>query len=209
VRIADTKKKEILLLAQDGEYLVFGVHTGAAVLRLRPPLFALRNAFPTRVSNAQLPDDTARVSGRYVARDVTMTAQSGLIRLDRRVPLTASLGWTFWLPFQWFIEGTHTEFAVSCTWFACLMIPLGYWSLRINHLSPSQGILGQWFPVFLAGVALLCGGLVIVPLGFGLPAAPIGEWLATLTGALVGSGLGALVTKLVGKRALSEASPGG
>jgi hypothetical protein len=209
IRVADAKKKEIVLLAQNGEHLIFGVHTGAAVLRLRPPLFALPKAFPTAVSSLALAADTLRLSGRYVARGVRMNAQNRSATHDRSIPLTASLGWTLWLPFQWFIEGTRSELVVSWIWFACLVIPLGYWSLRIIDSSPSPGILRHWAPVLLAGVALLCAGLVLVPHAFGLSAAPLRDWLATLSGALVGCGLGALMTTLIGSRELSDGSPEG
>lgn len=208
VRVADARKKEIVLLAQNGEHLIFGVHTGAAVLRLRPLLFALPDAFPTRVSSLALAADTLRLSGRYVARGVRMNAQSRSATHDRRIPLSASLGWTFWLPFPWFIEGTRAELVVSWIWFACLVIPLGYWSLRIVDASRSQEILRHWAPVLLAGAALLCAGLVLVPHTFGLSAAPLRDWLATLAGALVGCGLGALMTKLTGNRELGDGTPG-
>jgi VanZ family protein len=209
VRVADAKEKEIVLLAQNGERLVFGVHNGAAVLRLRTLLFALPDAFPTRVSSLALAADTLRISGRYVARVVRMSAQSRSATHDRRIPLSASLGWAFWLPFPWFIEGTRAELVVSWIWFACLVIPLGYWSLRIVDASRSQEILRHWAPVLLAGTALLCAGLVLVPHTFGLSAAPLRDWLATLAGALVGCGLGALMTKLTGTGSLATAHPGG
>src|SRR5450759_4224060 len=45
VRVADAREREIVLLAQNAENLVFGVRTGAAALRLRPPFFALPDAF--------------------------------------------------------------------------------------------------------------------------------------------------------------------
>jgi hypothetical protein len=209
VRVADAKKKEIVLLAQNGEHLIFGVHTGAAVLRLRTPLFALPDAFPTGVSSLALAADTLRLSGRYVARGIRMNAQSRSVTHDRRIPLTASLGWTLWLPFQWFIEGTRSELVVSWIWFACLVIPLGYWSPRIVDSSRSQGILRHWAPVLLADVALLCAGLVLIPNAFGLSAAPFRDWLATLAGALAGCGFGALMTKLTGNRKLGDGTPGG
>jgi VanZ family protein len=209
IRVADAKKKEIVLLAQNGEHLIFGVHTGAAVLRLRPPLFALPEAFPTAVSSLALAADTLRLSGRYIARGVRMNAQNRSATHDRGIPLTASLGWTLWLPFQWFIEGTRSELVVSWIWFACLVIPLGYWSLRTIDSSRPQGILRHWVPVLLAGVAFLCAGLVLVPHAFGLSAAPLRDWLATLAGALVGCGLGALMTNIIGNRELTDGSPEG
>jgi VanZ family protein len=202
VRVADAKKNEIVLLAQSGESFVFGVRNGAAVLRLRPTLFALAGAFSARVSTAPSPNDTLSLRGRYAAGDVTMTVQSGSASRDRRIPLVASLGWTFLLPFEWFIEGTRSELVVSWIWIAGLAIPLGYWLFRVNDSSRSQGTLRKWSRVFLGVVALLWAGLVLVPQGFGLSAAPLRDWLATFAGFLIGGGLAALI-ELIGNRELA------
>jgi VanZ family protein len=202
VRVADANKNEIVLLAQTPHSYVFGVHNGAAVLHLRPTLFALAGAFSARVSTALLPNDTLRLRGRYAAGEVTLTIQSGSESRDRRIPLIASLGWTFLLPFQWFIEGTPSELVVSWIWIAGLAIPLGYWLFRSNDSSRSQGTLRKWSPVFLGVVALLWAGLVLVPQGFGLSAAPLRDWLATFAGVLIGAGLSALI-ELIGNRELA------
>ena len=199
VRIADEMKREIVLLAQNRDDVVFGIHTGAGVLRLRPPLFGLPGVFPSGRSTHPLAADTLRLSGRYASSTVRMTADSRSATHDRRIPLNASLGWTFWLPFPWFIEGTRMELILSWLWLACLAVPLGYWAVRHNDPLPSEGIVRRWSPVLLAGLALLSAGLVVVPMAFGLSAASLRDWLATLAGILIGGGFGALGAKLAGK----------
>ena len=207
VRIADPKRNEIVLLAQKGEYLVFGVRTGAQMLRLRPSLFALPDAFPARDSIAAMSNDALRLSGQYAASGVTVSAESRPGGRDRHISVVASLGWTFWLPFQWFIEGTRAELALSWIWTASLMIPLAYWTFRINGSSWSQTVVEEWPPIFLGGAALLSAGLILVPHAFGLSAAPFRDWLATLAGVVVGAGLSA-VSQLIGKRAFSDGKVG-
>ena len=209
VRIADARQEEIVLLAQNGEALIFGVHTGAAVLGLRPPLFALRDAFPGGVSNAPFAVDTLRLAGRYGARGVNMNAQSKSVSQGWHIPVMASLGWTLWLPFQWFIEGTRMELLIGWLWTACLVIPLGYWSIRTNDSSRSLGILRQSAPIAVAGIALIVAGLVFVPHVFGLPAAPFTDWLATLAGIFVGYAFGARVADAIGGKLRGDASPTG
>jgi hypothetical protein len=96
------------------------------------------------------------------------------------------------LPFQWFIEGTRPEILLGWIWFAVLMIPVGYWCLHMNAPAWSLEANRQWAAVVLGGAAFLCVGLVVVPMMFGLHAAPFGDWVATLVGILIGTGLGAL-----------------
>lgn len=200
MRIADDQKREIVLVAEDGKDFIFGVHTGAAVLRLRPPRFSVPNAFPARVSSAALPSDTLRLSGRYDSREVIMSVQVRSTARQRRITLASSLGWTFWLPNQWFIEGTRAEVLISWIWLACLAIPFGYWSFRGERSSQSSGIALESALVFVAGFALFCTGLLLLPRAFGLSAAPIGDWLATLAGLVIGYRLMARMTKLSGSR---------
>jgi hypothetical protein len=198
-RVADGRNKEIVLLAQNGEDLIFGVHTGAAVLRLHSPLFAVPDAFPTGASRLTPAPATLTLSGRYLASRINIRAQSRSAPThDGTIPVTISMGWTLWLPFQWFIEGTRAELVVGWLWLACLAIPVGYWCFRIVDSSESLGLFGQWVtwvPSLVAGIAFLCAGLIIVPITFGVSATPLGDWLATLAGILTGLGVRALTNK--------------
>jgi VanZ family protein/nitroreductase len=190
LRVADAQQREILLLAQDGDNLVFGVHTGAAVLRLRSPLFALAGAFPAEGSNLPTVSKSLTVSGRYRAGEVRMDAQSAAGNRDSRIVLTASLGWTQWLPFQWFIEGTLGERVVSWLWIACLVFPLGYWAAWARDFSRSQRSRRQMALAPLLGAAIVFAALILIPHALGLPSVPIGDWVATFGGFLIGVGLG-------------------
>lgn len=189
VRIADARDREIGLLAQNAEDLVFGVRTGAAVLRLRPPLFALPDAFSAMpAGDGTLTTDTLTVSALYSRREVWVKAQTRTTH-ERRITLTASLGWTMLMPFQRFIEGTRTEVVVSAIWTALLLLPIGYWvggvaRFRSPHNAPVVGLIAV--PIALM---LLYLGLVAVPQAFGVTGAPLRDWLAALAGILLGSAL--------------------
>jgi hypothetical protein len=188
VRVADASESEIVLLAQHAENLVFGVRTGAAVLRLRPPVFTLPDVFPAASPGDSGLTDTLRVSARYSAREVWMNTQTRTSR-DRPIPITASLGWTMLLPFQWFIEGTRIELVVSTIWIACLLLPIGYWGCGVARFPRAQDATRIRIMVVPIALVLLYVGLVVVPNAFGVTAAPPTDWLAALTGMLLGGAL--------------------
>jgi len=195
VRVADTREREILLLAQDTDNLVFGVRTGAAVFRLRPPAFALPDAFPAvSPSDSALTTDTLTVSARYSAREVWVNAQART-SYDRRIPITASLAWTMLLPFQWFIAGTRTELVVSAIWIACLLFPIGYWLRGVVRFPQAHDAARIRMTAVSIALMLLYVGLVIVPRTFGVTAATPSEWLAALTGILSGAALAPRVSE--------------
>jgi hypothetical protein len=186
LRVADNEEREIVLLAQDERDLVFGVRTGAAILRLRPPFFAMSGVFPdgagNRNSSAAGP---LTLSARYNGWEAQLTARGGSVNRGRRVSVSSSLGWTLALPFQWFIEDTRTEQVVSMVWMACLMVPLGYWGAHITRaINRRESALVV--VLCFAAVGILVGGLVFVRHTLGLPADPIGDWLASVSGILVG-----------------------
>ena len=196
VRVADARQREILLLAEDGDDFIFGVRTGAAVLRVRPPLFALAGVFLPSLPDESSARDTLTLTGRYAASGVRIHARGGSRTGDRLIPLTASLGWTLWLPFQWLIEGTRGERVVSWIWMGCLVIPLGYWAIRVRDSSRAQRTRWQWTIGLPSGVVLGIVGLILVPHALGLSGAPIGDWAVALGGFLVGCGLSGRVGRL-------------
>jgi hypothetical protein len=186
LRVADNEEREILLLAQDKRDLVFGVRTGAAILRFRPPFFAMMDAFPSGAGNRNSSAAGAlALSGRYNGWEAQLTAREGSMTHGRRVSVSSSLGWTLALPFQWFIEDTRTEQVVSMVWMACLLVPLGYWGAHITRTIDRRAN-ALVVALCFAAVGILVGGLVLVRHTFGLPADPIGDWIASVSGILVG-----------------------
>jgi len=188
VRVADAEEREIALLAQDGQDLLFGVRTGAAILRLRPPLFAVAGVFPSSAKGNSSSTDTISLSGSYNLCEAQLTA-TGSARQYRGLPVSASLGWTLVLPFQWLIEDTRAELIFSWIWMAGLMLPMGYWGARFAGIPDAQANPALALACFLGSVAVLIAGLALVPRAFGFPAAPTRDWLAAATGVLVGGAL--------------------
>jgi hypothetical protein len=186
VRIADTGEREIMILGQSGGDLVFGVRTGAAVLRLRPTFFAVADAFaatPQGETDAAPTRGTLTVSALYSPREVWMNSRPGTAH--RRIPITASLGWTMLLPSQWFIEGTPVERLASAIWIAGLLLPIGYWGIR-----PARDGARIQVAIVATVVLLLYLGLLAIPKAFGVASSPLGDWLAALVGIVLGAGLG-------------------
>jgi len=217
VRIAGAGQSQIILLAQNGADLLFTIRTGAAVLGLRSPVFALPRVFPIGpVRDSAMLPDTLRLSARYVSGEVRMNAQTDSAMNVSRVTLTASLGWTFVLPFQWFIEGTPGESVISWIWIVALTIPLGYW---ISHLARSyrsyrsyrdRAVGFQALPTLLwiGSLATLCVGLGLAPHFFGLSLAPVREWLGSLAGLLLGAALAARLTPKLHRSSENSSSTG-
>src|SRR2546423_8034017 len=85
IRVADEQKREILILAQDGRSMVFGIRTGAADLRLRNPLFALRNVFPDSLRDATK-RDTLVFRTQFLGDRVELMGE-GRTRIQRMIPI--------------------------------------------------------------------------------------------------------------------------
>jgi len=189
VRVAEDRKREILLLAQDGDRFLFGVRTGAAVLRTRRPFFALAKVFPIGLPGDSSTRDALTLTARYAASGVSIRAHTSSTNSGVVIPINTSLGWTLWLPFQWAIEGTRAERLISFIWTACLVIPFGYWTFHLRELSsPNRGRSEQAIAL-LFGAALLIAGLALIPYVFGLSGAPLVDWVGTLVGLLLGYSL--------------------
>jgi hypothetical protein len=195
VRVADDEQREIALLAQDEQSLLFGVRTRAAILRLRPPLFAMAGVFADSVSRRNSSGvskrnysatDPLSLSGSYDGREARLTVRTDSASDERRVSVSSSLGWTLALPFQWSIEDTRAELVVSWIWMACLMVPTGYWGAHVARHSNPHANATLVVLCLLGSVAILIAGLVLVQHAFGLPAAPIIDWFASMSGILAG-----------------------
>jgi hypothetical protein len=91
------------------------------------------------------------------------------------------------LPFQWLVEDTRSEFVFSFIWMAALMVPVGFWGARNSltvgsPLKPGAMLLGLF-----GGIAILGAGLALVPHAFGMPSAPVRDWLAAACGLVSGA----------------------
>lgn len=205
VRVVDATRREILLFAQNTDELVFAVRTGASALRLRPPVFHLGDLFPrTSPAGSGLTADPLSVSASYSAREVRVRTQ-GRTFYERDIPISASLGWTIFLPFQWIIEGTPAELGLSAIWTACLLLPLGYWTTSGARSRRGENTTKAKMAVAAAVMLILYVGMVVVPHAFELNAARPSDWIAGLTAILLG---GVCASRAYAKAELVSTEPG-
>ncbi|HEY5022459.1 MAG TPA: VanZ family protein, partial [Gemmatimonadaceae bacterium] len=173
VRVADEEGQEIVLLGQDHSDLVFGLRTGAATLRLRPPFFAVRQAFPSRSDRARPQiSDTLHLRARYAASGVEMRVDSKGATRQRNMAVYPALGWILVLPMRWYVEGTRSEIMFSLIWLCAWTLPLGYWAacfVASGENDPDrQSIFDRnALMALVIQLALLGVGLVVVPHAFG------------------------------------------
>jgi hypothetical protein len=188
VRVVDHRGGEVVLLAQQRRDLLFGVRTGAASLRLRPPYFALGRVFQGSENDAVAMVDTLTISADYGSRVASLSAQREHAKYGRRIPVRSSLGWVMLLPFSWAIEGTPTEAAISMLWIAFLLLPTGYWGWT-GAISSRHPTRRRFLGVATFAGLLLYIGLLVLPHIFGVGAAPVRDWIVALGAIMVGVGL--------------------
>ena len=187
VRVADAEQREIVLLAQRGNDLVFGVRCMAAVLRLRPPLFALRAVFPdTGGAGGRAESDAFRL--RYDEHNVDMQVAGNFRSISRRIPIHPSLGWTLALPFQWYIDGSALEALLSGIWIAGFLLPFGYWAGQVSR-GPDEHKLAGRSRLLALTAAMLMTGMIVVPQLFGLSGDTPLDWIAAFVGLAAGYGI--------------------
>lgn len=187
VRVVDAEHEEIVLLGQRGLGMVFGVRTNASRLRFRRAFFLLRGAFPDCKSHDTCTAPTSlTISARYGQTVVELDARGQSLKRSRNISLSPSLGWTFFLPTQWYIDGSASESALTALWIFVLLIPLGYWGFHTPSVRPAHSSLSESAPILFSISAILIVGFWLVPLFFGLPAATPFEWLSALAGVAIG-----------------------
>jgi len=185
VRIADADMREIALLAQDDADLVFGVRSGAEVLRLRPMRYRLRHVFGPG-SNCVLVGDTILIQGRYTRTTVLVRAVArGRIAEDTIAP-TVSQGWRLFLPMQTYIDSGRQGAALTAMWLFILMMPAGYWGLYAARGFQLGNVpMNATAVVFVLAVMTIA--FVAVPGLFGVPSVRVWEWMAAIGGAAAGA----------------------
>jgi len=181
VRIVDTAQKEVALIGQLRNDAVFAVRTGAAEMRVRPPVFGLAQAFERPRHNAS-GVDTVIVSAAYspIAGVYMATTEH-----KNRLLISASLGWALLAPGQWLIEGGAIETILRAVWVAWMLLPLAYWLARVRRGSTHTGRSGIVAVLWCA--AAVWFGMTAIPKLFGVGGATALDWASALVGVLVGA----------------------
>ena len=181
VRVADARNAELLILAQDGADLLFGVRTGAEVLRLRSVRYRLRDVFGSR-EQCVVQDSIVSVAATYSPDSVRLDASSDRGVHTARFTPNPAQGWRLFLPMDQALDGRPWDPWFSALWLAGLMLPFGYWGWgAARGQAPATLVV-----VGVIALALLTG-LVALPFAIGAP--PVGLWQCTAAaaGAITGA----------------------
>jgi hypothetical protein len=177
--VATPQGQALFALGQRRRDLLFRVRMNAERALLRPPLALIPEAFPyvpAWAYGARAPNDTMELAGG-VRDDVLFATATHRGRTVRQtVALTPTLGWSFFLPFEYGF-GPSTPW-LTALWVGGLLAPAGYWGGRETRGGESRA--RRRTAALLALTVAM--GLGALPLMSRLHAARWWEWAAALAG---------------------------
>lgn len=199
-RVADRKEREIVALSAEGTTVMYGVRSGAAVLLLRPVLFAARDALrPAHAEGLQSAGDSMHLGARWAADAVTIEHGNAGNGAQKRLRITSAAGWRLVAPFRVLVEGSPLDALLDAGWLMLLLFPFGYWGASAwSATEPRRGVFATG-SVVLVVVALLIGPVLF---GEAFPA-----WWE-IAGAITGVTLGARGGLFVARRFRTPVDPG-
>ncbi len=166
VSVFDADQREVLLLGQWGDDLVYRVRMGPARLRLRNPAVRLPHGLGAP------PGSELRLEGGTRGARYVLASDGPGGRLARELPFSPHWTWAMLLPYDYAL-GPEAG-ALTALWLLGLLVPLGWWGAR-------SGRAGPW-----AAALLLLAGVAGVRAGLGFEPAPAGEWLGAGGGLALG-----------------------
>lgn len=172
--IFDDRQREIVLVGQDGQDLIFRVRTRTSPLGLRSPALRLANALPAE------PGARLELRARYTPGRYHLEAEVGPESYTQDLALSASWGWTFLLPFD-HAFGAEMPW-LTILWVGGLLLPLGYYAGRSGYF--------RWQAASLALLMLLVIGLILIPVLSHFAVFHPLEWAAGVVGPVAGFRLG-------------------
>jgi len=168
VSIFDGQQREIAVLGQWKQDLVFRLRSRAIDLKLRPPAVRLASVFSPKTG------DTLTLSGAVQSGRFVVDASGPAGHAARVLRLSAQWGWSLLLPFD-YAFGPEVEW-VSALWLICWLLPIGFWirgsGVRLTFATP-------------LAIGLLALGLTAIPALF-QQSGSLGEWGAGLAGIAAG-----------------------
>jgi VanZ family protein len=177
LQIVDAGSRQIILLGQAGTDFIFGVRTGASVLRLRPVYYALPNVFGDTRCLAR--GDSIDIEAAYRSTRISIRA-SDLHRptLTTSIPATIVDGWRLFTPIQTFVRASAWNEALGALWIFCLGLPFGYFGAGRGNRNALAAV---------AVVALLGFGLFVIPSIFGIARSNATGAMAATTAVMAGA----------------------
>jgi hypothetical protein len=164
--IVDAWHRNVMLIGQDRDDLVFGLRMRASILRLRNPLAVLRGGL------AGQPGDTVEAEGALRDGGLELSSRNHDRIATVRLPLSASWGWSLVTP--WDAGYGREMYFLTGLWVAGLLGMLLYWCVWAG---------GASFVIPAVTVLLMLGG---IPYAAGFSPAHWSEWAAAAVGALFG-----------------------
>ncbi|MDZ4864190.1 MAG: VanZ family protein [Gemmatimonadota bacterium] len=164
----DGDQREIFVLGQRGNDLVFSIRTGLLAAGLRGPLVRFPGAL------ALPPGEPVTVSGGIADRGWQLQVTTATATQTSDMRWSAGLLWSGFLPFT-YVMGPETA-PLNALWLGLLLLPAGYW---LGHATDRRRAL-LWL-----GLIVGLGLGILAPLA-GLSASPLLEWLGSLVGGAAG-----------------------
>jgi VanZ family protein len=171
--VHDYNRSQIFMLGERNGSLIFSLRMRTADARVATPDIRLDSVFPRHRSAAP---DTMTVAGGLIHHRLWISARKHGVVRERTQPITAGLGWSYLLPFD-YEYGTEAAW-LTVLWLAALSAPAMYWATRAGRRA-----------LFSVG-AVLAATLLAIPLAAGVHATVWWEWAALALGACIGVLLG-------------------
>lgn len=197
-RVADRKRREILMLGRGGNELVFRYRMRATTLRLETPAFALAGAFhddaTSNDTKAAPPESLSAVVNNGI---VELSAKGQHVNQERIFELGPAIAWSFFLPWDyWFGPSARL---IAHLWLAALLFPSGYWMTVTMRKWGGTSVL-------VAISCVILGALLVLPSIFDLPLPHVWEFVAAGGGLAAGwmCGFAFLPRPVVTKQALAD-----
>lgn len=200
IRIVDDAQRELLVLAQDGTDVVFGVRTGADVLRLRSPRYRLRDVFVPRPGREA---DSVMIDGGFSRETMRMSARRSGGTTHVAIVPSLSQAWRLVLPAPTYAEPGALALATGMLWNAALAFAIGYWFYFARETGPLAR--ASNLKLAAAVVAVITVGIVGIPAIFAITPARWWEWGSIAVGLALGALCAARARNFFPSRAVSRA----
>jgi VanZ family protein len=192
VHLVDTDGRAILILAQHGPDLIYGMRTGAKRLRLRPVRYALAHVFGPKTCEVR--GDTIVIYAHGGRRLVSLHATNRSFDLSVAITPTTAESWRLIMPWQTYASGGLSSRIASTIWIFLIALPLAYWAGFMTNTIRSA---------LLSGI-VACVACAALPHFFEIPVMGLYEWGGAAAAILFG---GWASMRQRGKKDLCQTAP--
>jgi hypothetical protein len=180
--VFDEHRREIVLLGQERNDLVFRIRTRSADARFPIVGVRLSGAFAHRTRGGATAPETSAVAGGLSERHIWLGVGDSAGTSRVRYGLGPELGWFFLLPWQYKLSGWSG--VLSALWVAGILLPLAYWSALAACTAGMSGRHARgWLMVPLAITAVSLG---LLPMLLGYQSAGWPAWTAGVAASMGG-----------------------